>query len=141
MVLRNECRGLFSRAVVPLVMLPLVVVAVPAVGAPRQVVQCSAKPLTRAGGHWVYRTVEGRKCWYKGPQVIDKANLHWPKPSARHADRSAKDDRDKDARAEYVRERPEAKADEVLKPEVQPAQSNETADTFEARWRGDAGAP
>lgn len=41
--------------------------------------ECSPKPPQKASGHWVYRTVEGRKCWYRGPQVIPKSELVWPK--------------------------------------------------------------
>lgn len=44
--------------------------------------ECAVKPPPDATGHWVYRTVEGRKCWYRGPEVIPKSELHWPKDVA-----------------------------------------------------------
>jgi hypothetical protein len=29
-------------------------------------------------GHWAWRLIEGRKCWYKGASGMDKSLLHWP---------------------------------------------------------------
>jgi hypothetical protein len=41
--------------------------------------ECAPKPPQKATGQWVYRTVQGRKCWYRGPQVIPKSELVWPR--------------------------------------------------------------
>jgi hypothetical protein len=30
------------------------------------------------GGHWAWRLIDGRKCWYKGAAGMDKSLLHWP---------------------------------------------------------------
>jgi hypothetical protein len=30
-----------------------------------------------AGGHWTWRLIDGRKCWYEGRSVISKDNLRW----------------------------------------------------------------
>ena len=29
-------------------------------------------------GHWAWRLIDGRKCWYKGATGADKSLLHWP---------------------------------------------------------------
>ena len=29
-------------------------------------------------GHWAWRLIDGRKCWYKGAAGMDKSLLHWP---------------------------------------------------------------
>ena len=28
-------------------------------------------------GHWTWRLIDGRKCWYPGRASLDKAKLHW----------------------------------------------------------------
>jgi hypothetical protein len=33
-------------------------------------------------GHWAWRLIEGRKCWYKGAGGMDKSLLHWPAPES-----------------------------------------------------------
>ena len=37
-------------------------------------------------GWWMWRIIDGQKCWYRGRKVIDKTQLHWPaqtsKPTA-----------------------------------------------------------
>ena len=39
--------------------------------------QCSASP-SKAQGHWSWRLIDGRKCWYAGKTVISKSLLKWP---------------------------------------------------------------
>jgi hypothetical protein len=29
-------------------------------------------------GHWAWRLIDGRKCWYKGAAGMNKSLLHWP---------------------------------------------------------------
>jgi hypothetical protein len=38
-------------------------------------IQCA----TRAGsnGHWAWRVIDGRRCWYPGQPGLSKSNLHW----------------------------------------------------------------
>lgn len=52
--------------------------------------ECSAGPPRSADGNWVYRTVQGRKCWYRGPQVIPKSELIWRKDTTAQDDKEAK---------------------------------------------------
>ena len=39
--------------------------------------ECSASP-SKAQGHWSWRLIDGRKCWYAGKTVISKSALRWP---------------------------------------------------------------
>ena len=40
--------------------------------------QCSATMPAKPQGHWTYRLIDGRKCWYEGSSKISKSLLQWP---------------------------------------------------------------
>ena len=40
-------------------------------------IQCASQLPAVRSGHWTYRIVEGRKCWYKGQSSVPKSLLHW----------------------------------------------------------------
>jgi len=42
-----------------------------------QMKQCIASP-SKTQGHWSWRLIDGRKCWYAGKTVISKSLLRWP---------------------------------------------------------------
>jgi hypothetical protein len=42
-----------------------------------QIRECTASP-SKAQGHWSWRLIDGRKCWYAGKTVISKSLLKWP---------------------------------------------------------------
>ena len=42
-----------------------------------QVKECRASP-SKVQGHWSWRLIDGRKCWYAGKTVISKSSLRWP---------------------------------------------------------------
>lgn len=42
-----------------------------------QALECQAS-VQDGDGHWAWRLIDGRKCWYKGAVGIDKSLLHWP---------------------------------------------------------------
>jgi hypothetical protein len=42
-----------------------------------QVRECRASP-SKTQGHWSWRLIDGRKCWYAGKTVISKSLLKWP---------------------------------------------------------------
>jgi hypothetical protein len=104
---------------------------------------CSARPAD-AKTAWVYRTVEGKKCWYRGEKIISKAELHWP--SAQASNEAGKDvgkPVGKQASKEISKEVRAARA--YFIPVALPAATNDerhpvvldsAGDTFEARWRG-----
>jgi hypothetical protein len=43
-----------------------------------QVKECRAAVPAKAQGHWSWRRIDGRKCWYSGKTVIPKSALRWP---------------------------------------------------------------
>ena len=40
--------------------------------------ECNAGRPSTAHGHWSWRLIDGRKCWYAGKTVIPKSALRWP---------------------------------------------------------------
>jgi hypothetical protein len=40
-------------------------------------IECSAEPQS-GKGHWSWRTIDGKKCWYPGRPGISKDKLRWP---------------------------------------------------------------
>jgi hypothetical protein len=42
-----------------------------------QIKECIASP-SKTQGHWSWRLIDGRKCWYAGKTVISKSLLRWP---------------------------------------------------------------
>jgi hypothetical protein len=55
----------------------LVPTVVPTAQAKATIRECSASP-GKTQGHWSWRLIDGRKCWYAGRMVIAKASLRWP---------------------------------------------------------------
>jgi hypothetical protein len=47
------------------------------VPAPAKAVTCQTSG-PAGDGHWAWRLIDGRKCWYKGAAGMDKSLLHWP---------------------------------------------------------------
>ena len=41
-----------------------------------QIKECRASP-SKVQGHWSWRLIDGRKCWYAGKTVISKSLLRW----------------------------------------------------------------
>jgi hypothetical protein len=47
--------------------------------AEEQIACASEVPAARKGqGHWYYRIIDGRKCWYDGKPMMPKTSLYWP---------------------------------------------------------------
>lgn len=44
-----------------------------------EAIDCAAELPTVRKGHWTYRIVDGRKCWYAGRASIPKSSLRWVK--------------------------------------------------------------
>jgi hypothetical protein len=86
-----------------------------------------------AKSEWVYRTVEGKKCWYRGTKVIPKSELRWAdsdKPEVRNAQASLVPMASPVEPVILPASINDARHPVVLEVNVNPA------DTFEARWRG-----
>lgn len=62
----------FTAFVLPLGMSPIL-------GMPTaEAKQCRATMPSNPQGHWTYRLIDGRKCWYEGDNKISKSLLRWP---------------------------------------------------------------
>ncbi len=42
-----------------------------------QTIACASEVPPARTGHWYYRIIDGRKCWYQGKAMIPKSSLHW----------------------------------------------------------------
>jgi hypothetical protein len=40
--------------------------------------QCSPAISSNPHGHWSWRLIDGRKCWYEGKPMLSKSSLEWP---------------------------------------------------------------
>jgi len=41
-------------------------------------VECIVARPSHGHGHWSWRLIDGRKCWYAGKAMISKSQLQWP---------------------------------------------------------------
>jgi hypothetical protein len=48
-------------------------------------IECASKLPAVRSGHWTYRIVEGRACWYMGRSSVPKSSLHWSDRSLSNA--------------------------------------------------------
>lgn len=50
-------------------------------------ITCQSSPPPSNKGHWVWRLIDNKKCWYSGELGMDKSKLHWtvkaPEPAQR----------------------------------------------------------
>ena len=37
----------------------------------------TCSPTQGGGGHWSWRLIDGKKCWYRGKTGVSKSSLHW----------------------------------------------------------------
>jgi len=51
-------------------------------------IACAAQAPKPLKGHWYYRIIDGRKCWYEGKANIPKSSLHWPGTAQKSSDTS-----------------------------------------------------
>jgi hypothetical protein len=100
-----------------------------------QAKQCSGAVPADPRGHWSYRLIDGRKCWYEGDIGVSKSSLQWSAKSP--AQQSS--DRGPDS---AVATKPDdaAKPDDTASADAccWPALNNSDrtdSDSFEARWR------
>jgi hypothetical protein len=72
--MKMQIRPVFFFAVCISVLVPIGVLTAQAKSPIRE---CSASP-SKTQGHWSWRLIDGRKCWYAGKTVISKSLLRWP---------------------------------------------------------------
>jgi hypothetical protein len=42
-----------------------------------EAIECASELPAVRSGHWSYRIIDGRRCWYKGANSLPKSLLHW----------------------------------------------------------------
>ena len=90
--------------------------------------ECNAAMPAHPQGHWSYRLIDGRKCWYQGENNLSKSLLEWPQQPSALAPFS-------ESQARLDEEIPPAKP--TINESTEKLQNHTApADSFEARWRG-----
>src|SRR6195256_5357167 len=82
---------------------------------------CSDSKPSDARGHWSWRLIDGRQCWYEGKPMLSKSLLEWP------AQASPQPNSD----GEFTSVLPEKPGN----PLDSQARAPNDSDTFETRWR------
>jgi hypothetical protein len=93
-------------------------------------VDCQANIPSKRGGHWSYRIIDGRKCWYSGKPMMSKSLLRWP-AKAQPVSREAPNPREAPPVARVAQQ----PASRELQPVSQELTGSIVVDQFEARWR------
>src|ERR1700716_4665463 len=90
--------------------------------------QCSAAMPSNPQGHWSYRVIDGRKCWYQGENKLSKSLLEWPQQTSVLSPFS-------ETQAHLDDEMAPVKKTINASSEKSNNQSDPDQDSFEARWR------
>ena|SRR3982074_2252501 len=86
--------------------------------------QCSAAMPSNPQGHWSYRLIDGRKCWYEGENNFPKSLLQWPEQTS--------------ALSAFGKAEPSPEevppVTQTVSPHAEPNNQSDS-ESFEARWR------
>jgi hypothetical protein len=98
-----------------------------------QIKECRAAVPAKAQGHWSWRLIDGRKCWYAGRTAIAKSSLRWPaaaqaKAPAQVQAKAPTQDRAQAAPVSIFND----KRSDLMNAQ---ARMIDEPNTFEARWR------
>lgn len=127
-----------------LAFLGAVLVAVTALPAPpsrAQTITCAAEVPAARKGHWYYRIIDGRKCWYEGKAMMPKSDLYWPKENVADTGTGTSDDKAApaatDGRSVVPAPPPEPVAPAPMAaPPAWPSPVAREEISFEQRWLG-----
>src|SRR5258707_15283778 len=104
-----------------------------------QAKQCSAAMPPDPQGHWSYRFIDGRKCWYQGENMISKSLLRWPEQTSALSPSSKAEPRLDEELMPPLRQTTSARSEKPSN-QSEPDECCKTvlkdSDSFEARWRG-----
>ena len=92
--------------------------------------QCSVALPSNPQGHWSYRFIDGRKCWYQGENNLSKSLLQWPEQTSALSPSSETVSPFDEELIPPVNQKVSASSG---KPDNQ---SEPDSDSFDARWRG-----
>jgi len=90
--------------------------------------QCSVAVPSNPQGHWTYRIIDGRKCWYEGKPGLSKSLLEWP------VEVSAPPASGEEVASTVPEKARNPLNSQAWAPNSQPWAPSDP-DTFEARWR------
>ena len=93
-----------------------------------QAIQCSAAIPPNPQGHWSYRFIDGRKCWYQGENNLSKS-FKWPEQTSALSPSSQTESLPGEELMPPVKETVSASSEKHN-------QSKPDSDSFDARWRG-----
>ena len=82
--------------------------------------KCSAAMPSNPHGHWSWRLIDERKCWYEGKPMLSKSSLEWPALASAQLDSKGE-----------IASALTAKPDNTLDSQTSAA----TAITFDVLWR------
>ena len=107
----------------PLIAFAACIAALSSIGIPTAQAKqkCSAAMPSDPHGHWSWRLIDQRKCWYEGKPMLSRSLLEWP------AQASAQINSD----GEFTSVLPEKPGN----PSDSQAWASNDSDTFEMRWR------
>jgi len=98
-----------------------------------QATQCSTAMPSHPQGHWSYRLIDGRKCWYQGENNLSKSLLQWPGETSALSPSEKELPPYKTETTSTVAQKPNNRSDPgdaCCRSEI------EDFNSFEARWRG-----
>ena len=109
-----------------------------------ETIACASEVPAVRSGHWYYRIIDGRKCWYQGQPMLPKTSLYWPKssdpdteadaaPEQRSATPAVSDARPAPATTDG---RSVAMPSRAAEPVAWPAPAVANEISFESRWLG-----
>ena len=110
-----------------------------------QAIECASQKPADRSGHWYYRIIDGRKCWYEGQKMLPKSLLHWPDQSLSDGQtkmpatdgRNFRDSEDGPSLSDVQAKMPATDGQNVLDPEdgscCWPPLGEDNS--FESRWR------
>jgi hypothetical protein len=119
--MKGQVQAIFCAVLIAAFLATLIPLSAPAA----QVRQCSAAVPKAAKGHWSWRMIDGRKCWYSGKAVIPRSALRWPAAVPAQAKAPA-------AAAVTVSAAAPVKRSDPMEAQ---AQMTDDADSFESRWQ------
>jgi hypothetical protein len=118
-----------------------------------ETIACAAEVPAARSGHWYYRIIDGRKCWYQGKAMMPKTSLYWPDSSEDRSQAAAPEGQAAVSRAPAAK--PAMAKEEIVQPTTDgrnvagPPAAARTAEpaaawpapapdeiSFESRWLG-----
>src|ERR1700722_7401585 len=121
------------RKQIPLIAFAACIATLSSIGIPTAQAKqkCSAAMSSNPHGHWSWRVIDGRKCWYEGKPMLSKSLLEWPAEAWARPN----SDRELSNRELSNRELTSVLPEKPSNPLDSHAWAPDDSETFETRWR------